>query len=115
MKDLVVDEQILLELSEINKFVRHGLDLYESEQSLVEGSCACDNKSPGSKKGGEFLERGSKADNGSGEGFSCPQATTITYQNTSRLTTGLCQQVLTLTSSWGRLGNALCGGGTEYV
>jgi hypothetical protein len=47
LKDLVVDEKIILELYGINKFIKHGLDLYVSEQGPVAGSCERDNKYPG--------------------------------------------------------------------
>ena len=54
MKDLVVDEKLILELSGRNTTVRHALDLYESKQGRMAGCPERENKSPGSKKGWEI-------------------------------------------------------------
>lgn len=57
MKDLVVDEKIILKLSGRNTTLRHALEVYESKQGPMAGCPERDNKSPGSKKSGKFLER----------------------------------------------------------
>lgn len=57
MKDLVVDEKIILELSGRNTPLRHAWDIYESKQGPMAGCPERDNKSSGSKKSGKFLER----------------------------------------------------------
>jgi len=56
LKDLVVDEEIILELSGRNTTVRHALDLYDPKQGPMAGCPERDNKSPSSKKSGKFLE-----------------------------------------------------------
>jgi hypothetical protein len=56
LEDLVVDWKIVLELYGRNTAVRHALDLYESKQGPMADCPERDNKSPGSKKGGKFLQ-----------------------------------------------------------